>query len=204
MREQMDKLLAKREALAESLTRERNLLAAAKPRVADLVEAQGIFQQVAQTIQENAHRQIAKIVSRCLQTVFADDAYEFQIKFVKMRGKTEARLLFIRDGEEYDPLSSTGGGVVDIASFALRLACLLFSQPQKRRLLVLDEPFKMLSRDYCEAVHEMLLTLAKEMDIQFVMVTHSKELHVGKVVDCWWWRHEDCRAFPSPTTAREG
>lgn len=144
-------------------------------------QAQAIAQLAAQQIQRQAHDKIAGVVSRCLETVFGEK-YEFQIIFERKRGKTEARLAFVKDGEELDGVSAVGGGVVDVASFALRLSCLVLSTPAVRRVMVLDEPFKWLSREYLGRVAELLQSLAEEMDVQFIMVTHIPELQMGKVV----------------------
>lgn len=46
----------------------------------------------------------------------------------------------------------------------------------------MDEPVKMLSRQYTERMGDLLLTLAEEMGIQIVMVTHNEDLQIGKVV----------------------
>lgn len=147
-----------------------------------LQEARQIIQEVAKTIQEQAHEQIASVVSKCLSSVF-EEPYEFKIIFEKKRGRTEARMVFIRDENEVDPLTASGGGVVDIASFALRVACLVLSRPQLRRTLVLDEPFRFVSAEYRERVRVMVETLAKEMGVQFLIVTHIAELQIGKVVE---------------------
>lgn len=136
---------------------------------------------MAQTVQEKAHEQIAGVVTRCLEAVF-EEPYEFRIVFEKKRGKTEARLTFFRDGHELDPMDQSGLGVVDVGAFALQLSDLLLRRPRRRKLLVMDEPFRHLSRDNAERVRDLLLTLSKEMSVQFVMVTHSEELAVGKVV----------------------
>lgn len=151
--------------------------------VVNTEEAQRIVQAVSQEVQRQAHKQIASVVSRCLEAVFGDEAYQFEIRFEQKRGKTEAHLLFIRNGLEVDPVDAAGGGVVDIAAFALRLACLVLTRPQRRGLLVLDEAFRFVSREYIPAVGQILMTLAKEMKVQIIMVTHNEGLKVGKVIE---------------------
>lgn len=146
------------------------------------VEAQKITQVVAETIQQEAHNQIAGVVSQCLSSVF-DDPYEFKINFERARGKTEANLVFIRDGEEINPIDSSGGGVIDVAAFALRISCLMLTRPQRRRVVVLDEPFRFVSQEYRPRVRTMLIELSKDLNIQFIMITHIKELAIGKVID---------------------
>ncbi len=145
-------------------------------------EAQKTIQIIAQTIQQQAHQKISEIVSKCLDAVF-DDPYELKIDFQQKRGKTEAKLLLVRDGVELDdPLNASGGGVIDVAAFALRIACLCLTKPQKRRLIVLDEPFKFVSQEYRHRLVRMLKALSDDMKIQFLIVTHLDNFEIGKVV----------------------
>jgi DNA repair exonuclease SbcCD ATPase subunit len=145
-------------------------------------EAQGVIQTVAASIQEQAHSKIASVVSRCLESVF-DEPYEFQIHFERKRGKTEARLVFVRNECEYSPMDSSGGGVIDVAAFALRVACLMLSVPMKRRTIVLDEPFKFVSVEYRDSIRDMIELLSEEMSIQFIIVTHISEIKCGEIIN---------------------
>lgn len=180
-RQHLDRLLADLRQAKQSVATEKKALAEAKAHAQATSEAQSYVQGAAEAVQNVAHQKIASVVSRCLQGVFGDD-YEFKITFVKKRGRTEAELSFVKGGHEIDPLLASGGGVVDVASFALRLACLLLIQPAKRRLLVLDESFKWVSADYIPIVRELLLSLSQELRIQFVLVTHIRKLVCGKVI----------------------
>jgi len=150
-------------------------------RAGEAETARRLLQGVASAVQQKAHGQIASVVSRCLEAVF-DDPYEFRVEFLEKRGKTEANMLFVRSGNPVDPMSASGGGVVDVAAFAARLACLMLSRPARRRLLVLDEPFRFVSRDLRPRVRELVEVLAGEMQMQFVLVTHDPQLAVGRVV----------------------
>jgi len=154
----------------------------AKAHHENAVTAAGIIQNVAAEIQQSAHESVAAIVSRCLDAIF-DEPYAFQIHFERKRNRTEARLTFERDGVEADPLTASGGGVVDVAAFALRLASLCLSRPAKRRVIVLDEPFKFLSVQYRPRIRELLEGLAKDLNVQFIMVTHLEDLEMGRVLD---------------------
>lgn len=144
---------------------------------------QAIIQQLAQSIQTQVHSKISAIVSRCLKSVFEEYAYEFQVEFEMKRGKTEAKLSFLREGLLVDPLTAAGGGVVDVASFALRLAALLLTKPRRRLLLVLDEPFRFVSARYRPRIANLLEQLSEELDFQLIMVTHDPTLCLGKVVE---------------------
>ena len=150
----------------------------AKERLKTSLDCQELAQIVAQGVQQRAHSMIAKVVSQCLETIF-DEPYEFQIVFERKRGKTEARLVFQRDGMEIDPMTSSGGGVLDVAAFALRLAAITLTKPHARRIIIMDEPFRFVSEAFRSRIKDMLESLAEEYGFQFIMVTHIKELICG-------------------------
>lgn len=147
------------------------------------LKSQEILQLVAQSVQERVHKRLARIVSRCLGVVYGDDAYHFQIRFERRRGKTEAKLAFVRDGLEVEPLLAAGGGCIDVAAIALRISCLALHQPRIRSLIVLDEPFRFVDPERRENVKAMLDMLSQELDCQILMVTHAPELVTGTVVE---------------------
>ena len=154
---------------------------AATDGLQDAEDARKLLQEAAQAVQQRAHARIAATVGRCLTAVF-DEPYAFDISFEQKRGRTEAVLTFERGGYKVDPLSQTGGGVVDVCSFALRLASLLASRPPRRRLMVMDEPFKHLYKGNRPAVRQLLEQLASELGVQMIIVTHDPALQIGKVV----------------------
>ena len=184
IRKHLDVLLSERKAAEIRVNDEQVALQKTTRIVTATLKAQQLVQQVAETVQASAHKQISSVVSKCLETVFGDDAYQFSVKFVQKRGKTEAILTLSRDGMEIeDPINEVGGGVVDIASFALRLSELMLTQPKCRRFIAIDEGFKFVSKEYRPAVKELLLMLAKEMELQILLITHIPELVVGNVVE---------------------
>ena len=79
-------------------------------------------------------------------------------------------------------MTASGGGVVDVAAFALRLSCIVLHKPVLRRIILLDEPFKFVSEQYRENIKTMLETLAKDFNVQFIMVTHIEELIIGNII----------------------
>ena len=135
-------------------------------------------QEFVQSVQDRVYGKIATTVTKCLQAVF-DNPYEFKIIVDKKRGKAEARLVFVRDGEEFDPVEEAGGGVLDVAAFALRIATI---STGKKQTVFLDEPAKHLSKEYLPRFASLLETLSKTMNIQFILVTHSEDLACGKVI----------------------
>ena len=184
IREKTDNMLADLLVVRRQQQEEYNSLAHAENHLVDVDDAQLIVQQVAQTVQQQAHDKIAGVVSRCLETVFDDANYGFRIDFEKKRGRTEAKLVLLKDGHDIgDPLEADSGGVVDVAAFALRLACLVLAKPLLRKVVILDEPFKFVSVDYRQNVRMLLEGLARDFGVQFIMVTHDKAYQCGTVVD---------------------
>lgn len=146
-----------------------------------LEQTQADCQIVASSIQQVAHKQIARIVEKCLSTIF-DEPYKFEIVFERKRGKTEAKPVFIRDGQVIDkPLKGSGGGAIDIAAMALRLASIILTKPKQRKILILDEPFKFVSQRYRKNIAQMLKELSEGYGIQIIMVTHVEELKIGTI-----------------------
>lgn len=145
--------------------------------------ARDLIVKTARIVQQQAHQRIASVVTSCLQAVFQEEAYKFGIEFQEQRGRTGAILYLERDGIKLDkPMDAAGGGVVDVAAFALRAACLVLHRPRLRRLLVLDEPFKFVSREYRPRIRQMLEQLSQDLSIQIIMVTHDGEYQTGTII----------------------
>ena len=151
-------------------------------RSKDLEKALVITQKVAQMTQEELEYRISNIVTTALESVFPDP-YEFKVIFEIKRGKTEARLVFVRDGEVIDPLTASGGGVVDVAAFALRLSAYLITSPRPQPVIILDEPFRFVSEEYQEKVADLLEELSQKLEIQFIIVTHENTLKRGNIIE---------------------
>jgi predicted ABC-type transport system involved in lysophospholipase L1 biosynthesis ATPase subunit len=137
-----------------------------------------VMKMVALKTQQQLQYHISDITTMALDAVFPDP-YELVAEFVQRRNKTECDLLFEREGERVDPLSASGGGAVDVASFALRVASWSMERPRLRNTLILDEPFRYLSAGLLPKASEMLSRISREMGIQVIMVTHSEELMEG-------------------------
>lgn len=179
---EVEKINSRLDHLEQSISKEEKELWRAEMTVEKTQNAQEIIQHLAQAIQQRVHQKISEVVSSCLSTVF-DDPYSFQIVFERKRGRTEAHLRFLRRDLDVDPLTASGGGMVDVAAFALRAACLMLHRPRLSKVMVLDEPFRFVSAQYRENVREMMEGLAKDLEIQFLMVTHIEELDIGKIIE---------------------
>jgi DNA repair exonuclease SbcCD ATPase subunit len=138
-------------------------------------QAQTVVQQVARMTQEELQFHFSELVSLALATVF-DDPYKFRLEFVLRRDRSEADLFLERGEEKVHPMSAAGGGVVDVAAFALRVAMWCMQQPRSRATLILDEPFRFLSRDLQDRAALMIKEISQRLNLQIIMVTHNNEL----------------------------
>lgn len=179
-REKIANVLARTEGargyLAKEIPALEKSIADSMDRAERIDEAQTLLQVVAQETQSALRFRVEEIVQVALDAVF-ESRYDFQIAFEIARGKTEARLKFISraTGVEIDPMNASGGGVVDLAAFALRLSALTLSR-EAPRVLLLDEPFRFLSRDLQKRAGEILCALAEKTGVQIVLVTHIAAL----------------------------
>ena len=178
LKQQLNKKAGEKQYIESELSKTESKLIELETRVESVEKAQVIIQTVAQITQQQLTVRIADIVSMALEAVFGDDAYSFEISFVQKRGKTEAELFFNRGGELIDPMSASGGGAVDVAAFALRVAFwqLMYKKNMVSNTIVLDEPFRFLSKDLQPRAGEMLKLLSDKLKIQFLIVTHNDDL----------------------------
>ena len=147
-------------------------------RIKLLEQAQVFLQKVAQDTQSQLKFQIEDIVNLALETCFPNE-YEFQLQFNIARGKTDAELVFLsqKTGRPIDPMNASGGGVVDLTCFALRIASYALEQGVDN-VIILDEPFRFISRDLQARAGEILKSLSTKLGLQIVMVTH-----IGQMID---------------------
>ena len=169
----LERVIGKKDYISSQLTQSQLNITALNTRKENLEKAQAFLQDIAQKTQEQLRYHIEDIVQLCLDIVFPDK-YKFNMIFEVKRGKTEARLVFLDDGEEVEPMEASGGGVVDIAALALRIAG--WSLSKTENVIVLDEPFRFISNDKQALAAEVLKELSKTLNLQFIIVTHRPEI----------------------------
>ena len=138
-------------------------------------KAQALIQAVAKETQAQLEYHISDIVTLALDTIF-DKPYKFKVEFTTRRNKTECDLLFERNGKYIKPMGGAGGGVIDTASFALRIALWTLKTPKSRSTIILDEPFKHLHKSLLPRACDLLQELRNKLNLQFIIVTHLDEL----------------------------
>lgn len=141
----------------------------------NLEKAHEILKQVGLQTQQQLIYHISDVTSVALESVF-DEPYKLTLDFVERRGKNECDILFEKNGSKIDPMLASGGGVVDLAAFALRIASWSMQIPPTRSIIILDEPFKHLSKNLHDRASQMIKMLSDKLGIQFIIVTHETSL----------------------------
>ena len=143
-------------------------------------ECSVIIKLNAEAMQRRAFSEMEGVVNLCLDAIFLGE-HKIRIYHTERAGKTQVEFKLEHNGETCDPMTAGSGGVLDIAAMALRIVALVMHQPACRSLIVLDEPFKFVDEDKRHLVRELMEKMAEMFGIQFVMVTHMKELETGTV-----------------------
>jgi len=141
------------------------------------IKARAFLQQVAEQTQSTLEYRISHLVSLAQASVYPDP-YGFELTFAQRRNKTEADIWFTKDGVQMEPLVCSGGGPLDVASFAL--SCAFWGLDKRSRpVKLMDEPFKYVSQNYQAACSEMVKEVSNKLGIQIIMVSHLPEMISG-------------------------
>lgn len=140
-----------------------------------VIKAAGLFiSDVAKKTQGQLKIAISGIVQTALDLCFPNE-YNFKFDFVETRGRIESKFCFEdKNGNEVSILDASGGGVVDVVTFALRIACYTLSSSTDT--IILDEPFKFVSVDMRGKVSALLKDVSEKLGIQFIVVTHDSSI----------------------------
>jgi len=174
LRTKLEQQKGKRDQIAQEIEQSREALTNSKRELRYHEQAREVIREVGLKTQQQLQFHISEIATLAMDAVFSDP-YELKVEFVERRNKTECDLLFERGGKQVDPLSSTGGGAVDVAAFALRAASWSMQRPRTRPLFILDEPFKHLKgAEENRRVLDMIKEISDKMGVQILMVSDER------------------------------
>lgn len=174
-RQRVEQLKGQREALQTELSDCEVKLSSARKMTVYIEQGLTILQGVAEATQDQLEYRVSELTTLALGTVFPQP-YDFGLSQSVQRGRSHYEPVFRRDGEEIAPMLASGGGVVDVAAFALRLSLWSLAPHRSRAVFVLDEPFRFVSTGLQGKVCELLHQLAGSLGVQFIIVTHEEQL----------------------------
>lgn len=173
IKKSFERLVSRKETLGQQLEDEKHSLSMLEDELEASEQARAVIQQVAQTTQQKIEYRISTLVTSALSVVFPDP-YTFKAEFIQKRNKTECELKFVKGENELSPMDASGGGPIDVTSFALRAT--FWSLKRNRPVLILDEPFKFVSAEFRPKCSEMLKMLSEKLEFQIITATHQPEL----------------------------
>jgi len=140
-------------------------------------EAKVILQIAAKETQKNIELHFSSLITKALHVVF-DEELTFQPEFIERRNKTECDFWILKNDKKMRPEFSVGGGVLDVISFATRLSYWKLENKfyKTSPIIILDEPFKNLSRKLLPRAADMLRYLTDKLNLQMLIITHSPEI----------------------------
>ena len=170
-REKIQQAKGKLNLLQSQLQKQESIVKEKTEYLANLEKAQAFIQNVAKKTQEQLKYHIEDIVQLALDSIFPHE-YRFSIDLEVKYGKTSCNLIFKNNGYEIDIMKAAGGGVVDIASLALRVA--IWSIGKTDNVLVLDEPIKNIQPASLQMeAWDIIQKLSQQLNLQFIIITNS-------------------------------
>ncbi len=142
-------------------------------RMENLEGARDVVNDVLCVTQNEVKGFIEEVVSLALSTVHGSQ-FGFEIEYDIKRNQSEASFWIIEDGERNAPDFDSGGGVVDTAAFALRVAIYTLMNPKPAPIFILDEPAKHLSDNLQGAFGIMLNKISELLGIQIIFISQSE------------------------------
>lgn len=133
--------------------------------------------KIGEETQREIREYIESTVTFALQTVLGDQ-YHFVVDFnYDKRDQAEVTFFIGKNEKLYEPRKdTTSGGSVDICAFSLRMILYTLEDPDPVPILVLDEPFKNVSKGFIPLVSEMVMELSKMLKLQLIISTHTDEI----------------------------
>ncbi len=169
--------------LKQQKKRKNTTLLEFKKEYQELLESQEVIQEVARQTQNEVRIHITDIVNLAIDSIpFEKRPDYFDVDFVTRRNQTECDLFFIENEVKMNPVLSSGGGLLDIVSFALQIACWSLQSKNKSNTIILDEPFKNINDpekklNLMESVCEMVRKISEKLNIQFIIVGMNNDFY---------------------------
>jgi len=166
-------------SLVEDKTASEIKLSETEKQVDTWQKVQLLFTKSSDYARTQLKARIEETVTAALNAVFGE-GMEFLVNLRESRDQAAADWQVVSRYNDMtvvgDPETARGGGVTDIVSLALRLSLLELARPKPDGPLILDEPGKMVSREYLPGMAKFLSMYAERLGRQIIMVTHADEL----------------------------
>ena len=171
-RSRLDREIGAAQAIAKRGKEAQRRADEAKEMESACEEAGRLLARFADERQGRVVQAIENVTSAGLSSVFGEVMALHLRQTVRARRMEMDVTVETGDGLETPILEARGGGLAAVAAFLLRLTVLLLTNGA-RRLVVADEPFAHLSREYAPRMATFLRELCERTDTQIFLVTHD-------------------------------
>jgi len=175
-RERLIQDKAKRDLLIQQKREKSQRIDQLTTDIEELKEARNIINAAQMMSQVTVSEFIEEVVTLALQSVLGPQ-YGFKVEYELKRGKSEASLYIVKNGELLQAEDDCGGAVADVASLGLRASCWALSDPKPAPVLLVDEPGRFLHLgERMQKFGELLRQLNEMLGLQIIMITHEPTL----------------------------
>jgi len=179
IRSNIDRRIGARDIILEDISKSNDKIREYEANKEDYDKILKLLQTLSDMKKDKIKNKIEKLITRGLSSVYSEN-YEYELDYEIKRDSIYVSPYVIQfiDGKKLKTpiLDSRGGGISDIISFLNRVIILALYKPVLRMVMILDEPFKWVSREYLVNINKLLRTLNSLLKIQFIIVTHKYEL----------------------------
>jgi DNA repair exonuclease SbcCD ATPase subunit len=195
--QRFNNIKAKRDLFLETLQQKRSHLESGMERKNHLVKARWVIAEVSKNTQEAFRKHMEELSTMVVNSIFEDRDFKFKLNFEQKRNKVECELLIQEGDSVYRPRDELGGGIVDVLSFALRIVLWSMENPRSRNIIILDEPFRFVSKALMSKVGKVLQEISHKLNIQIILVTHEQEI-AESADKSWSVSHNDGKSILTP------
>lgn len=193
LRKELEQAKGKRDLLVQQKSDKEVELQAVEGNISTWEQVQLLLSKSSEFAREQLKQKIEETVTAALRSVFEDPGISFCVELGQVGGSPSASWQVISSYKDFEvaanPEDARGGGVTDVVSLALRLALLELARPKHDGPVVLDEPGKMISREYLPNVAAFLSKYGEKTGRQIIMVTHHGVL--ADAADVAWYVNQD-------------
>ena len=179
MKNKYIQLVGERNKTEKNYTTTKEELAKLKIKYDKALIAQSLIQKAAKNTQEKLKFSIEKIVTTAIENVFDEENYfDFKLEFETKNDRTHCTPVFLdKQGCDFSGEDDLGGSVLDVASFAARIAMwTLAGDNRTDPIFLLDESFKHLSEAFREESSALLKAFCDDLGLQIIVSTHLPSL----------------------------
>lgn len=161
----------------KSLRSNRLKIAKEKRLIESLEMAKAYVVRIGDQARKEVKNFIEDTVTFAIQSVYGME-YKFVAQFnYDKRDQFEVQWFIDRNGLLLEPRKDTiSGGLTDVTAFSIRLVIHALEEPDPAPILIMDEPFKNVSKKYIPLVSKMVKDITEMLNLQIIMCSHTDEL----------------------------